>query len=332
MRIPASQRLATALFGAVCGLLVFSTPAAAFVRSYTTQGCHPVFWAQSCVYLTVDHDGVPEMSLDDLERVIKESIQSWQIRTRNSSFLRLEYVAASIPREVAALDGLQVLKFRSDKWCRPPDEKTPMQVCYDPAAAALTTVTYVNKPMEVENDGRIVDADIEFNGVYNYFYDADTNPNPQTGTRKGADLWNTLTHELGHLQGLEHTCRRGSLDGMPACTRDSAGKSVINCSTVEQGRSVDPDLQAIYDTTMYPTADPKELKKRIPRADDLAGVITTYPISKDPHQCKVPEEVAEKGGCSLTSPLQRGSGATLLGGLILAMALLLRRRVGRKAL
>lgn len=318
-----SSRLALLFSGLV--LCALASPASAFVRSYTTQGCHPVFWAQSCIYITPDSAGVPDMTLDVLERVVKQSIQSWQIRTMNSSFLKLEYVAASVPREVAALDGLQVLKFRSDKWCRPPDEKNTMQVCYDPAAAALTTVTYVNKPMEPEADGRIVDADIEFNAVYNFFYDADSNPNPSTDTRKGADLWNTLTHELGHLQGLEHTCRRGSLDGMPTCTRDSTGKAVVTCSTVEQGRGTDPNLQAIYDTTMYPTADPKELKKRIPRADDLAGVITTYPISSDPRQCKVPEEVAEKG-CSFAHPVRTGGGATLLGGLLLAVALLRRRR------
>src|SRR5690349_21422328 len=140
-----SLRRAASLLCALGGLLLATAPAAAFVRSYTTQGCHPVFWAQSCIYITPDSEGVPEMPLADLERVVKQSIQSWQLRTSGSSYLKLEYVAASEKREVAALDGLQVLKFRAETWCRPADEKNTMPVCYDPAAAALTTVTYVNK-------------------------------------------------------------------------------------------------------------------------------------------------------------------------------------------
>ena len=52
---------------------------------------------------------------------------------------------------------------------------------------------------------------------------------------------------------------------MPACTRDGSGNPVISCATVESGRLTNASYQAIYDTTMYPTADPKEVKKRIPR-------------------------------------------------------------------
>lgn len=271
------------LFGLALGaMLAVAPPANAYVRSFTTQGCHPVFWAQSCVYITPDSDGVDSMSLDDLERVVKESIASWQTRTAGSSYLKLDYLPATVPREVAALDGLQILKFRTEMWCRPPDDKNTQAVCYDAAAAALTTVTYVNKPTQPDQDGRIVDADIEFNAVNNYFYDADSNPNPSTGSRKAADLWNTLTHELGHLQGLEHTCRRGNVDSMPTCTVDSTGNSVIQCLTVEQGRTSDPTLQAIYDTTMYPTAQPEETKKRLPKADDIAAIIERYPLRNDP--------------------------------------------------
>lgn len=319
---------------AACLLLAAATPAAAYVRSYTTQGCHPVFWAQSCIYITPDQAGVPEMPLADVEHVVQEAINSWQSRTGASSFIRLNYLPADTPRDVNSLDGLQVIKFYHEKWCRPAADANSNEVCYDPAAAALTTVTYINKATDATVDGKIVDADIELNAVYNYFYDADINPNPDTGLiRRPADLWNTLTHELGHLQGLEHTCRRGSLDSMPACTRDSSGNPVITCSTVESGRGTNGDLEIIYETTMYPTADPKETRKRIPHADDLAAIINTYPLVSDPHLCKLPEAGVPKGGCSATAAGRAGQpGVALFGAaglLVVALGLLLRRRYAR---
>ena len=295
--------LSPLLFGTSLVLLLeLAAPASAYVRSYTTQGCHPVFWPQSCVYVTVDGDGVPELPLVEVERIVQQSITAWQTRTSGSSYLRLNYVSATEPRETMPRDGLQVIKFRTKTWCRPAEDPTQEANCYDPSAAALTTVTYINKPMDPTDDGRIIDADIEMNAVNNYFYDATTNPNPQTGSRRPADLWNTLTHELGHLQGLEHTCRRGAFDSMPLCTRDGNGQSVIQCGTVEQGRDTDASLQAIYDTTMYPTADPRETKKRYPRPDDIAGVINIYPKSSDPRLCKSPAAAVPKGGCSLAAP------------------------------
>lgn len=315
--------LALSLLG---GLFLSPAPAAAYVRSYTTQGCHPVYWAQSCVFITPDSDGVPEMNLTDVERVAQEAIDSWEKSTNGSSFLRLKYLAANGKRETAALDGLQVIKFRADTWCRPGDSADADPVCYDPAAAALTTVTYLNKPMDATTDGKIVDADIELNAVYNYFYDADTNPNPRTDNRKPADLWNTLTHELGHLQGLEHTCRRGSFDSMPSCTRDNTGQPVISCTTVEQGKATNPDLAVIFNTTMYPTADPRETKKRIPKADDLAGVINTYPQINDPRICKMPDAAKSTATGCAAAPHKTGGTGALFGLLLLSAAALLRRR------
>ena len=272
------------LFVAMIGsLIVASAPAAGFVRFYTTNGCHPVYWDPRCIHLTTDSAGVPEMPIADFDRIVQSSIDSWQRSTSGSRFLRLDYLPTSIPREVAACDGMQVIKFRVDSWCRPIDGcKNSQMVCYDPAAAALTTVTHVDEPTDPVADGRIVDADIDLNAVNNYFYDADKGPPPVSDGRQRADLWNTLTHELGHLQGLDHTCRRGTLDTMPTCTRDGHGNQVIDCQTVEAGRFTDNTLASIYDTTMYPTAQPEETKKRLPKADDIAAIIERYPLRNDP--------------------------------------------------
>jgi hypothetical protein len=261
-----------------------------------------------------------------VEQDVKSAINSWQQRTRPASYLQLNYLPATIPREVNALDRLQVVKFRSDSWCRPADSPTGSPVCYDMAAAAITTVTYQNKPMDPSLDGIIIDADIELNAVRNMFYDADLTPNPQpTLGRQASDLWNTLTHELGHLQGFDHTCRSG-FDGIPSCTVDGQGKPVLSCGTVMNGRLTNPAYQQIFDSTMYPFEDPRETKKRIPKADDLSAVIEVYPAASDPLLCGQPA-AAVASGCGLSGrPAASGVGAGLLAVLGILVGRRLRRR------
>jgi hypothetical protein len=297
-------------------VLVAAAPCAAFVRTYTVEGCNPVFWAQSCVYVTTDATPFPDMPLATIERVANEAIGGWEAPM--DSFLQLLYLPASGPREVG-LDGLQVIKFRSVTWCRPPDATSGQPTCYDPSATAITTVTYVSAPGNLARDGLIVDADIELNAVSNYFYDADTDPAPQPGTRRPMDLWNVLAHELGHVQGLDHVCRTTNWD-MPACTLDSTGAPVIECSTVVQGKATDPALETIFEATMYPSTVPEETSKRQPKADDLTGIADTYPTADDPHICEMPgfdagvDSVAPvttagtvKAGCSAAGGLPAGS-------------------------
>jgi hypothetical protein len=290
---------------AAIGLSLAAVDASAYVRSYTLEGCHPVFWAQTCVHITVDSDGVREMPLAEVESTVQTSINSWQSKFGGSSFMKLTYLPAKGQRETVATDKLQVIKFRSSSWGRPATDKVPA-VTYDPSAAAITTVTYINKPTDAAADGRIIDADIELNAVNNYYYNADL-PAPISGQRKPTDLWNTLTHEIGRLMGLEHTCKRAG-DSMPSCTRDGNGNTVISCAIVEGQRTTFPAYQAIYDTTMYPTADPKETKKRLPKADDTSGIINTYPSAMDPRVCTVPESYSgtqAAAGCSM-----QGAGAS----------------------
>ncbi len=332
-----SARFLPAGLALLSALSLSESPAQAYVRSYTVEGCHPVFWAQTCVYITADSEGVREMTLPDVESTIQTSIKSWQDRTGASSFLQLKYLSANGKRETVATDRLQLVKFRGVTWGRPATDKNPA-IPYDAAAAAITTVTYINKPTDAAADGRIIDADIELNAVNNYFYNADQ-PAPNSGQRKATDLWNTLTHEIGHLMGMEHTCKRTPGDSMPSCTRDGSGNPVISCSTVESGRLTNSAYQAIYDTTMYPTADPKETKKRIPHADDVAGIINTYPSAMNPNMCTVPDayNMTQATGCSMggSGPAAPTSGAGvpwLLAALsACASALLLRRAARRRS-
>jgi hypothetical protein len=88
------------------------------------------------------------------------------------------------------------------------------------------------------------------------------------------DLQNTLTHEAGHFLGLAHPCGSGT---GTACT---------------------PELRPV---TMYPTASPRETKKRTLDADDVEGACAVY--------MGAPEE---ESGCGC-------GGSAGAGGVVLAI-------------
>lgn len=103
-------------------------------------------------------------------------------------------------------------------------------------ALAITTVTFNSQT------GRILDADIEVNGVprsggRQYVF-AVCNPDG-TGCEGANDIQNTITHELGHVAGLDHV--------------------------------TDPNA------CMYASATPSETRKRRLAPDDEAGLCAIYP-------------------------------------------------------
>ena len=108
-------------------------------------------------------------------------------------------------------------------WCRPATQDDPAR-CHPDSAAGITTATYVDDSGSIR-DGAIVDADIEINGVDFAISSEGQTLSTQTCL---SELKNTLTHELGHLLGLEHTCRAS---GDPARI-DDKGAAVPSCNAV----------------------------------------------------------------------------------------------------
>ncbi len=291
------------------------TPAQAYVRSRATS-CKAVYWAQTCVYIQADSNYVKDMLPADIEKAIQSSINAWQSRTVPGGFLTLKYLPADGVKETTYKDGLQLIKFRPDTWA------------YDASATAITTVSYINKAGDSQ-DGQIVDADIELNAVNNLFFDADKGPPSSTDQRNPADLWNTLTHEIGHLQGLDHTCRSSS-ESATDCSVDDTGASRPLCSLVARQRTTNATFKAIYETTMYAVADPAETRKRIPQADDVKGITASYPAASDPKSCSLPGAMTSNvGGCTTSAtqqPASRAGQALALAGVALTVGLVARRR------
>ncbi len=129
---------------------------------------------------------------------------------------------------------------------------------HDRSALALTTPTFRT------NTGELLDADVEFNERF-LFLNADVECNDLF---RQQDLENTLTHELGHVIGLNH----------PDFTQDPS----------------------LAEATMAFNSQRCETSKRSLESDDISGICTIYPSGEDPAPCIAPPPGAfdtDDGGC-----------------------------------
>ncbi len=159
---------------------------------------------------------------------------------------------------------------------------------YDSGAIAVTTSAYDTR------SGRVVDADIEINDEHFDFARVDETCRDGAGTM---DLRNTLTHEVGHVVGLEHP----------------------------------PNTTRYENTTMFASAPPCETKKRSLETDDRDGICFIYPAGGPTAQCFPPEGPSfvivdsdeGYGGCSHAGRPGRAGAplATILliGGFLFAL-------------
>ena len=134
-------------------------------------------------------------------------------------------------------DGVNLVVFRSDDWP------------YGDMAVAVTTVT-------AKADGEIINADVELNDVMHEFAIIENGG----GGGEAWDVGNTITHEAGHVLGLDH--------------------------------------DAVPDSTMEFEAQPGETKKRELHPDDIEGLCTIYPVGEDLEPAEPPAD--EKNGCCRT--------------------------------
>jgi hypothetical protein len=284
----------------------------AFVRTGPTKAGHYLYWETRNVPVTVDAAGTTSLPDDQEFSIIDASIDTWNTATAMCTKFRVSD-AGRQAIEVGN-DKVNLIKIRDTMWGRPASGNDPART-YSPAAAGITTAVYVDDSGS-SRDGAIVDADVEINGV-NFDVSA-------SGVTMGppalchAELQNTLTHELGHLHGLEHTCRLSPNDPQWI---DDQGNPVPSCSAVLPGDT------KIRDATMYPTQQCGETQKSSLSDDDIQAICRIYPTAKDPGTCE-PVGVTAGGCCSASRGADRPAGALLLAGVV---ALWVRRRPSRKS-
>jgi hypothetical protein len=290
---------------AAAGLLA-TRPAAAYVR-YTSDAGKMFKWPQSCIAMAVyPEDLLGMMTRDEILTAVNTSAATWSNSSDGCTYLDIMMTSSSAATPRAVNDGHNNVIFRATSWCK----QTPTGECdpamnYDPAALALTSVSAST------SSGIIRDADIEVNAYHFSWADLVLHPDLRGSGQLFHDLQNAVTHEMGHVIGLDHTCY---LQG-PA-PLDNNGQPIPDCANAS------PEVLA---TTMFPSANPGDIDKRDLAPDDQQAVCDIYPAAQDPKTCSPGE--TDPTGCSCAAG---GTRVPVLGSLIMVAAAWLATRRRRR--
>jgi len=307
---------------AMAGLSTLPLPAAAYVRTVTEAGAQSR-WNTPCPIMEFSLGAPPpEMDAPSYLAAAQAAGAAWSQVSMNGvdRCTNVIFTVVSVP-DVAGFVGMDYhnrMIFRQDEWCRDPPPRNPDDPpCYDPSALAITSV------FQLKNTGEILDADMEINA--HGFTWGDFVAHPEQFESNTQDLQGTVTHEFGHVIGLDHTCFSPGAtfsDGKPVPRPlDNLGNPVPDCS--------DGDLPPIItQATMYVSvASPAaEVELRSLSPDDAQAACEIYSVTPD-FVCLPPSgayQVAGGGGCSYPTGARRDAIASVL--VLLAMARVVRRR------
>ncbi|MGB0646444.1 MAG: matrixin family metalloprotease, partial [Bradymonadia bacterium] len=193
----------------------------------------PISWNLNCLRLKLASSGSEDLSLALLEPAIADSMAPWN--ALNCSGVELIYDGLSDSGNVgfsndSANENLIIFQDAMGAWV------------YQPDILALTTLTFCSAAGGLcKYRGQVLDGDIEFNGREAPFSAS------EVPLEDHHDFTNTLTHELGHFIGLDH-----SLD---------------------------------EESTMYFSAPLGEIDKRTLADDDKAGFCTIYEACVAQSEC-----------------------------------------------
>jgi MYXO-CTERM domain-containing protein len=254
-------------------LLTIPGPANGWEQSKSSKGAK-LFWGDSCLTMYVNERGSGDVPDDSELDEIEASFEAWG-GVSCSSFL-IQFAGMTnleITGHLKEDPSINMIIFREKKWP------------YSTRPVAFTAVTYN------VNTGEIFDADIEMNGED---YAFTTRPEEESWK---IDIQNTITHELGHVLGVDHT--------------------------------------NVVEATMFDHAGPGDINKRTLEEDDIEAVCAIYPLVPDMMCTKVdplflfydfPEEREDEGCAAGPVGATGGAGLGLLGLALLAMVGLRRRR------
>jgi len=210
-----------------------------------------VAWPTPCVTYFINREGSldfgepsPGVFNPSLFQVIQGSFDAWTAPTCGA--LKFVYGGLTCNAEIGFANerimggGMNLVVWREDDWEHATD------------ALALTTLT--TNP----TTGEIRDADVEFNGVHFTF----ANLSQEDTTQSLVDIRNTMTHEVGHMLGLDHEF-------------------------------------LTQDATMFPNALPGEIFKRDLTTDDINGMCTIYPAAAFPNEGACEPEVVIDDSCTI---------------------------------
>ncbi len=219
-------------------LTALATPgvASAYCRSTTCigedcprddNGCkttgEPLFWATSCIGISLQEDSSVHIDFKYFEQAAQRSLLAWTglecaDGPATIAFSQLAEVACKQTEYNSGGTNANVVLFQDDKWIYKGVDNT----------LAKTTVTFNDET------GEILDADIEINHANNFFTINDMVVE--------YDLESVLTHEFGHLIGIDHS----------------------------------PD----YDATMFAGYEVGSIEGRTLEEDDILAACEVYPATR----------------------------------------------------
>jgi hypothetical protein len=113
------------------------------------------------------------------------------------------------------------------------------------------------------------------------------------------DLQNTLTHEFGHLIGLDHNCTDAATRGIPV---DHLGQLAPACARASAEQRA---------ATMFNQAGSGDIGKRDLAPDDIQAVCDVYPAGQGVVNLNDPGPT-DSGGCAV-SPASTDPGSGPVG-------------------
>jgi hypothetical protein len=246
------RRRATMALAALVGAAAMASPALAYVRHRTEAG-QSFAWDQTCIPITAYPGNFDDVSAAQVLAAASGAASGWSAPAVSGTFLDIQVGVSTAAAPAAVYDHHNSLTFRQS-WC-----------CANADAAVAVTTLFASA-----STGAIRDADIEVNAEF--FRWADVTADASSDAR--FDLQNTLTHEMGHLIGLDHPCYDPAT--MVERPVDNLGQPAPNCDDA-------PD--DIRQSTMFVSTMAGELSKRSLEADDELAVREIYPLASDPMIC-----------------------------------------------
>jgi|GEM_PF-1997835 len=301
--------------GTVIGTLFSSGMGAAYVRTLGIRSRVPLYWGESnCIFIRPHILGYTPLNNDTEYVAVKRAAENWNSKISDCSYIRFFYAPPANVRFTFDETGVNenVVYWVYADWSKV-DEETDLEL-RNPCASAVTVLKYSDRVDDPEV-GRILHARIELNADQSV--ECLGTPSPFSFATDGSagktDIENTLTHEMGHVLGLDHNCdeQRTYFDKeletnvpLPAPV-DQNGNTIPLCTSVGQNST-------IAKQTMFVSANTGELSKRTIESDDRQSMCDIYPIEDDPGECKpVDRTVIEEGGCSFAVPVKiSGENAT----------------------